>query len=142
MPTVTNMAQLEALIMSKVSIAVAKTRDDVHEVIQAYIDNYYAEYNPKVYARLYNFADSLVKLDVKVSGTSVSAEVKIDEGYLNYTYPRGEQLTGLEVVEYAEAGTHGGWGTGARFWTEALNLMGGEEGIKGWLIAHLKEQGL
>ena len=147
MPAVTNMAQLEALIMSKVNVAVAKTRDNIYETLQLCIANYYNEYIPKPppigYDRTYAFKNSPIKLDVKVSGTSVSTEVKIDEGYLGSTYSKGQHPTGLEVAQMAEAGTHGGIGGGfSSFWTDTINLLGGEAGIRNLLIYYLKEQGL
>lgn len=142
MSNITSMSQLQTEIQARVKTAVERTRDAIYEIVRMCVDNYYDEYNPVLYCRLYHFADSLIKLDVKVYGTNVYTEVKIDEDYLNYTYPGGEQLTGLEVVEYAEAGTHGGWGTGRPFWSDAIKLMGGEKGIKQELIYNLKACGL
>lgn len=142
MATVTSMAQLEKLINLKVKKAVQMTRDNIYEMINFHLIKYYGDYSPELYERTYRMADSLIKLDVDVSGTSISAEVKIDEGYLNSGYPTGT-WTGRDVVASAQNGLHGGRVHGdTAFWVNAIDELGGKSGIKALLISNLRACGL
>lgn len=145
--TVSSMSQLINEIKSRCQKAVQMTRDEIYETIDTYLYAFYGDYSPVLYARTYRFADSLIKLDVSVSGTSVSAEVKIDEGYLGSTYSSGDSPTGMQVAEAANSGLHGAVGLNCvpgsiSFWNDALNNLGGEAGIEAKLIANLKACGL
>lgn len=144
MPTVKSTSQLEKLINTRIQKAVKMTRDYIYEMVHFHLMEYYRDYSPKSYMRTYQLLDSLVKMNVKVSGNMITAEVKIDEDYLNSEYEIGD-WTGLQVVKSAEAGLHGGYAVGngnATFWTNALEELGGESGIKALLIKNLKACGL
>lgn len=92
----------------------AKTRDEIYNAIQKSIKEYYSEYSPTVYKRKKKFLNSLVKTDIKQYGNELHCEVKIDEDYLNYSYPYtgsfnpsyphdydGRFATGRDVVNWA-----------------------------------------
>lgn len=144
MPTVKSMAQLEKAINARIQKAVKMTRDYIYKMVDFHLSKYYFDYDPQQYMRTHELSDSLIKMDVKVYGNMITTEVKIDEDYLNSEYEIGD-WTGRQVVESAEAGLHGGCDVGngnAAFWTNALEELGGESGIKVLLIKNLKACGL
>lgn len=147
--TVSSISELVNEIKSRCQKAVQMTRDEIYETIDTYIYAFYGDYSPVMYERTYSFADSLIKLDVSVLGTSVTTEVKIDEGYLGSTYSTGNNPSGMQVAEAANAGMHGALGDGfyavpgsVSFWDDALSALGGQAGIEARLIANLKACGL
>lgn len=146
--TISNMSQLENEIKTRCQKAIQMTRDEIYEVIDKWIDEFYADYSPKQYIRTNRFANSLIKLDVSMSGTSIDTEVKIDEGYLNTIYNTGKNPTGMQVAEAANSGLHGAVSPyhyvkgNVSFWDNALDELGGEAGIEAKLIANLKACGL
>ena len=145
----TSMSELLAEIKKKISEAVEMTRDDIYQTIMKNITDWYGAYSPTMYERTNKFADSLIKLDVSFSGNNISANVKIDDGFLGSAYSSGNRPTGLNVAQTAAEGGHGATGSGfmnvpgnVKFWTDALDKLGNEEGIKGLLIQNLKKCGL
>lgn len=132
MPTFNNLNQLEKYIKSQIKLAVQDTRDYIYEMINFYIIKYYGSYSPEQYQRTYQFADSLIKMDVSVNGSSISTEVKINEDFLSMNY--NPTFTGQKVAEYANLGLHGlHVQTDVRFWQDALEELGGEAGIENLL---------
>lgn len=153
-----NKKQLADAILEKyVASALKKTQQEIYDCIQESINEYYSEYpNPYLYDRTYKFLNSLVKTDIVRVGNSISCEVKIDENYLNYSYPGQDAFynnlpaTGLNVVQWANReddmyGNHGGTVDAGReqgFLDEAMQTLGGETGILAILKSNLKKRGL
>ncbi len=147
--TCKSISELHNAILKKAQKAVEATRNEIYNTISDYIMAWYGDYSPTMYERTHKFAESLVKLDAVINGSSISAEVKIDEGYLAGTYSTGNNPTGRNVAETAATGYHGARGVGfhavagnVRFWQEAIDSMGGIDGIKAKLIGNMKKYGL
>lgn len=142
----------------------SKTRNEIYNAIQQSIKEYYLEYTPSIYKRKYKFLSSLVKTEIKQSGNKLWCEVKIDETYLNYTYPYigefnpsyphdydGRFATGKDVVNWANrefpdddfsGGNHGftiDAGRDDGFWDGTLKELGD---IILLLKKNLKNQGI
>lgn len=138
---------------SKASEAIRLTQDEIYEVIQRKIDDYYKEEvfrgrksnEPLVYERTYTFLNSLIKTDISVNNNTISCSVEIDENFLKYKYPGsnssgGFQATGLDVVNWANEELHGGNVEGnIKIWKDAISELGGEAGIKKRLEKNLRK---
>lgn len=142
-----NAAQLKKVILSRVNKALAETRLQMSAVIQKYIDIYYDEYDPKKYERTYKLMlDSILIADVVQQGSRISVQVGIDDDYLRYQYEGG--ATGEDVFRWA-SGLEGdehihGYTVGGRvhIWEDAMDELGGREGILNLLKDNLRKQGV
>lgn len=142
-----NAAQLKKVILSRVNKALAETRLQMSAVIQKYIDIYYDEYDPKKYERTYKLMlDSILIADVVQQGNRVSVQVGVDDDYLRYRYEGG--ATGEDIFSWA-SGLEGdehihGYTVGGRvhIWEDAMDEIGGREGILNLLKDNLRKQGV
>lgn len=149
--------ELKKHIDSRNMYALKATQKEVAECIQESIDEYYKEKvfkngtsnQPSVYQRTYKLLNSLVKTEIIKSGSTLSCQVKIDESYLNYTYPNhfiigGVPATGRDVLIWNnQDGSHGGTVDGDwKIWDEAMRTLGGENGIMAIFISKLKKHGI
>lgn len=124
------------------------TRDKIYKAIDDSINQYYLEYKPSVYERTNRLLNSLVKTDIVKIKNGFLCEVKIDEDYLNYTYPYtgkfnpsyphdygGRFAMGMDVVNWAnfrfpdddsDGGNHGYTVSvkSGGFWDRALKELG------------------
>lgn len=137
-----SMSDLTKIIESRIQQALKMTQQQIFEVIQQYIADYYHEYTPRIYQRTWEFLDSLIKTNiVKMNGT-ISCTVEIDKDYLSYRYKGG--ATGLEVANYANQHSHGGVYDDdfGQFWNDAMTELGLEPGIKYLMKKNLKKCGV
>ena len=131
-----------------------ETQNIVEEAIQESIDEYYKEKVfrnktsniPTLYERTNRLMNSLVKTAIVKSNGVISCQVKIDESYLNYHYPNylGLSATGRDVLNWNNVyGSHGGTVDGDwRMWDEAIDCIGGQDGILYIFKEKLKNKGL
>lgn len=143
-----NPNDLIKILDARVSQALKMTQDFIYKAIMTELNNYYHEpvfYGgssiPVVYDRLYKMLNSIVKTDIVRSGNGFSCTVGVDEEYLKYTYPGG--ATGQKVWEWANANTHGGTVEGnLEVWNNAMDSLGGEQGIINLMKQNLKKCGV
>lgn len=140
---------VKKLLQNRASQAVKMTINEMFKVFQKKINEYYSErvFNggtssiPEIYDRTYKLLNSLIKTDIIQSGNEISCKIMLDENYLNYTYKKG--ATGLDVATYANAKTHGGSvGGDIEIWNDAIEELGGKEGIMKLLKSNLKKCGV
>lgn len=152
---ITSQGQLERELTKIIQNAMDKTKNDIFDTVKRHLDIYYGDYAPFLYQRTYAMMNSVIQLGVLGNARSgLFIEVKIDEGYLGSAYGYHEEYnppwsvqnwTGLDAVTSAEGGMHGGKSLGGgntAFWTNALNELGGESGIKNKLVGYLRASGL
>ena len=88
--------------------AVADAQDQIAEIVESVLQEYYASYSPERYERTYQLLQSCVKSSVVRTGNGATAEVYLDSGMMAYT--SGSQPSGAQVMEAANAGVHGAAG--------------------------------
>ncbi len=105
----------------------------VYDIIQDFIQQFYADYTPELYERTEQLLRSLVKGVIRPSAKGFVADVYFDLSSLNYI--TGNQPTGEQVMEAAAQGLHGAIGsnllyvhgdTGVGVWNDALQVLDAE----------------
>lgn len=131
----------------RVAMALKMTQNEICKAFQISLSEYYHEpvfggsSIPKQYERLYKMLNSIVKTDIIKSGCGFSCTVEVDRDYLGYNYQGG--ATGQEVWEWANANTHGGTIKGnLKVWDNAIDYLGGEQGIINLMKQNLKKCGV
>ncbi len=140
--TIKSMSDLTKVIESRIQQALKMTQQEIFEVVQQHITDYYHEYSPRMYQRTWEFLNSLIKTEIVKSSNGISCSVEIDKDYLSYRYQGG--ATGLDVVTYANQHSHGGVYDDdfGQFWDDAMAELGLEPGIKYLMKSNLKKCGV
>lgn len=144
-----SMSDLTKIIESRIQQALKMTQQEIFEVIQQHITDYYKEpvfrngtsAIPMMYDRTYKMFNSLIRTDIIKSGGTISCSVEIDPNYLDYQYMGG--ASGLDVMLSAEQAFHG-WSVEGdmRIWSDSLAELGLEPGIKYLMKKNLKKCGM
>lgn len=167
---ITSIAQLQKAIEARVQKALQLTQDEIYVVVKKHLVAFYqakdfphgsSEGNstwsnePLYYQRTNTFLESLIKTQVVRVGNSLACSVQLDEDYLKYKYPGNPDwpgnvpATGLDVATWANDPshdhTHGytvGSRTGVAWWSDAMEELGGRQGILGIMKKNLKAVGV
>lgn len=115
------------MLKSKAEDALNHAANRVKQIIDEHIQTYYNNYTPKRYKRTYQFLNSCVKTDVEWHGNTAQVVVYIDFSKMKHD-PSVSKLayktaTGLDVVNWANQGLHGGLNVGDdhKFWDESID---------------------
>lgn len=143
------MSDLAKILESRIQQALKMTQQEIFEVIQQHITDYYKEpvfrngtsAIPMLYDRSYKLLNSLIKTDIVKLGSTLSCSVEINPNYLNYRYIGG--ASGLDVMLSAEQAFHG-WSVEGdiRIWSDSLAELGLEPGIKYIMKDNLRKCGV
>lgn len=132
--------ELKQYILSRSQNALQKATEQVYQIINRFVKEFYAEYSPSMYDRTYQLYQSLVKTDVEVSGNGCTAYVYFD--FSSLVYMTGSQPSGSQVMNAAAYGGHGAEGLhviagGTGIWSEPMQILSIEaiEILKRMLIA-------
>ncbi len=144
-----SMSDLTKIIESRIQQALKMTQQEIFQVIQKHIADYYKEpvfrdgtsAIPMIYDRTYKMLNSLIKTDIIKSGGTISCSVEIDPHYLDYQYMGG--ASGLDVMLSANEQFHG-WSIEGdiRIWDDAMAELGLEYGIKYLMKKNLQKCGV
>lgn len=144
-----NKNDLIKVIQGRVTQALKFTQNEIFNVIQRHIVDYYEEpvfrngtsALPLLYNRTYKMLNSLIKTDVKINGYEISCTVEVDPNYLDYTYMGG--ASGLDVWLSANEQFHG-WSIEGdiRIWDDAMAELGLEYGIIYLMKTNLRKCGV
>ena len=144
-----SMSDLTKIIESRIQQALKMTQQEIFEVIQQHITDYYKEpvfrngtsAIPMIYDRTYKLLNSLIKTDIVKSGGTISCSVEIDTNYLNYHYMGG--ASGLDVMLSADQAFHG-WSVEGdmHIWSDSLAELGLKPGILFIMKNNLKKCGV
>lgn len=154
-----NIKQLEAQLSAYMKSAMVIAQSKVHQCIDSFIKQYYAEYTPTEYERTYSFYNSLVKSDIKYSGNECYCSVYIDMDMMDYY-----RHNSYDVIEMINRGFHadtsmnggtrisGGYTSnpynakrdikGTRFWDEGLSEVYKTNLILETFANYMKSKGL
>lgn len=144
-----SMSDLTTILESRIQQALKMTQQEIFEVIQQHITDYYKEpvfrngtsAIPMLYARSYKLLNSIIQTDIVKSGGTISCTVEIDPNYLNYRYMGG--ASGLDVMLSADQAFHG-WSIEGdmRIWSDSLAELGLKPGITYIMKKNLKKCGV
>ena len=143
--TFTSVEALKSYILSCCAEAIEAAQQEVYLLIDRFLMQYYAEFDPVLYQRTYQLLHSLVKSSVKSTGNGYEAEVYFDVSMLDYSV---KTLKGVgtwanknwsehETLSAAAHGSHGGYIGGTAIWDEPLQILDAKasEMLKRHLIA-------
>lgn len=122
-----NEEQLKSFLLQKCKNALIKSQEQVYQIINRFVKEFYAEYNPEMYERTYQLFSSLVKSDIIQTGSRYEAQVYFDLSSLDYV--TGARPSGEQVMGAAEWGRHGAMGLavadfkGTSIWHEPLEIL-------------------
>lgn len=128
-----NKKELLSFLYDKAYDALKNAQTIVYDIIQDYLQQFYADYDPALYERTEQLLRSLVKGDILPSANGYVAEVYFDLSSLNYV--TGNQPTGEQVMQAAAQGLHGAIGsdllyvhgnTGVGIWNDPLQVLDAE----------------
>lgn len=157
---VKNFKDIQRHLDKRITFSLKQTQQIVYNVIQDFIKQYYEEkvfFNgstmseiPNVYERTYSFFNSLVKSEVKKTGSLYYCEVYIDQDQLNY-YAHD----GLEVISMINQGFHASTAMNneiyetprditsqIHFWDDSMEQFKKANYIINELVRYLKRAGL
>ena len=157
MQIIQNIKDLDKVFEPYLEKAMILTRDEIFEVVSRKVSDYYNEPVfqhdptdvPDYYQRTGNLMESLTATHISKSGNMMEFRVGWDDDYLTFRYPKGfgkskyNGITGLQVLQAFNSGTHGYTVDGDHnYWDEALDELGGEQGIINRFKANYKKVGL
>lgn len=157
MQIIQNIKDLDKVFEPYLEKAMILTRDEIFEVVSRKVSDYYNEPVfqhdptdvPDYYQRTGNLMESLTATHISKSGNMMEFRVGWDDDYLTFRYPKGfgkskyNGITGLQVLQSFNSGTHGYTVDGEHnYWDEALDELGGEQGIINRFKANCKKVGL
>lgn len=122
-----NEEQLKSFLLQKCKNALIKSQEQVYQIINRFVKEFYAEYNPEMYERTYQLFSSLVKSDIIQTGSGYEAQVYF--GLSSLDYVTGARPSGEQVMGAAEWGRHGAMGLavadfkGTSIWHEPLEIL-------------------
>lgn len=137
-----NEKQLKNFLLEKCRNAVIQSQEKIYQILDMFVKEFYADYDPVMYERTYQLYRSLVKTDVYLIGNGYEAEVYFDLSSLNYV--TGAKPSGEQVMSAAAYGGHGADGlrvvsgnSGADIWNNVIPVLSTEaiEILKEELIA-------
>lgn len=137
-----SMDELKQYILSRSQNALQKSIEQVYQIIDRFVKEFYAEFSPVMYERTYQLYRSLVKTDVESTGNGYKAYVYFD--YSSLVYTTGSSPSGQQVMNAASYGGHGAEGLhviagGTGVWSEPMEILDGQkqaiEILKRMLIA-------
>ena len=133
--------ELKQYIISRSGSALQQAIEQVYQIIDRFVKEFYGEFSPEMYERTYQLYTSLVKTGVQSTGSGWKAEVYFD--YSSLSYMTGSQPSGIQVMGAAAHGGHGAEGLhiesgGTAIWDEPITILQTEaiEILKKMLIAN------
>lgn len=140
---ISNANELNNMLKKVAMEAMNQVREQVSDCIDKFIKQYYAEYTPEQYYRTYQFFDSLVAPSVKANGNTLTCEIYLDPGSMNY-----KNASGQAVLEMIDHGYHAMRRMGAPYdipgtavWSESVSYIEKYDLVIGIFKKYLESQG-
>ena len=138
---ISNMDELEKALMPAMLKMVDIMANKVYETLNYFLQEYYSSYKPSSYRRQYDFLRSAVKVEPRIVRNKAVASVYIDYESMNDYY----NATGLQVVEWANKGLHGGLdteGNTPHVWDDTIKATVANGELLQAAIQYLKSKGI
>lgn len=140
---ISNTNELNNMLKKVAMEAMNQVREQVSDCIDKFIKQYYEEYTPEQYFRTYQFFDSLVVPSVKANGNTLTCEIYLDSGSMNY-----KNASGQAVLEMIDHGYHAMRRMGAPYdipgtavWSESVSYIEKYDLVIGTFKKYLESQG-
>lgn len=104
MREISSIEQLQKAIKPTLTQMIDVLADRVYETLNYFLKDYYTGWTPSSYKRTQDFLRSAVKINARPCKDGVKASVYIDYNALN----NYGDVSGLQVVKWADEGFHGG----------------------------------
>lgn len=137
---INNMDELEKALLPHMTKMVDTMATKVYETLNYFLQEYYSSYTPKSYRRQKDFLRSAVKVEPKIVRGKVIASVYIDYESMDNYY----NATGLQVVDWANQGLHGGLDVGKNtpeVWDDTVDATINNGELLRLAIAYLRGKG-
>lgn len=128
--TFKNEKELKNFLLKKCKVALIKSQEQVYQIIDRFVKEFYTEFSPEMYERTYQLYKSLVKSDIVLTANGYEAEIYFDLSSIDYV--TGSKPSGEQVMQAAEWGRHGAMGLavadfkGTSIWHESLDILNAE----------------
>ena len=144
--------QLENYLISKMKDSIEEAQQKVYQVLYELIENFYNEYSPKEYKRIFELYKSLVKSEIIKFGKSYKAIVYFDDTQMDHQILDGyygearepSEWSEEEILETALAGElpHGGYSRapGQGILINGMPII--KEEAHKWIIQALQNNGI
>jgi len=158
--TIKSTKDLTTVFNLRIIKALELTRDEIFKIILKKVTDYYEEQvfnppnesEPDYYNRTRILLKSLTASHIKMSKNNYEFTVGWNDEYLTFRYPGGfakngsagtfNKATGLQVLNWFNSESHGGTVDGShRYFDEAIDELGGKEGIVNILKSNMKKCG-
>lgn len=134
MATYNSIEEVVADIQKKMGSAIIKAQEQIYEIINRFIKEYYSEFTPEQYQRTYQLYQSLVKSEIQKTPTGYKARVYFDVDKLDYYMKtiNGHQYknTGSDwenkTLYSAAHGYHGGYKSGTAIYDDPIEILNTE----------------
>jgi len=130
---ITSQGQLNGILRAEMESYMNIAGARVWKIIDDAIKRYYDNYHPSRYRREYQFFKSCIKTKPKWTGNTIEVEIYIDTDSMVYKPKKEgqERPSGKQVVDWANAGLHGGMDVGddERFWEDSMMEL-----ENGWML--------
>ena len=113
-----NVDEFKKIILAKCKNALIKSQEQVYQIIDRFVKEYYVDYSPEMYERTYQLYRSLVKSEIIPTANGYEAKVYFDLDALDYV--TGAKPSGEQVMGAAAQGGHG---------ADGLRVVYGDVGI-------------
>ncbi len=140
MQRINNMDELAKAIQPQLIKMVDVLAEEVEATLNYFLQEYYQSYTPTSYKRLYDFLHSAIKVDARLVGNKAVASVYIDYNSMDNYY----NATGLQVAQWANEGTHGGYIRGnntPRVWDDTIDETIGNGTLLKLAVKYLNDKG-
>lgn len=143
--TFNSISEIQSYLRGKIQASVAMAQEQIFQIIDKFIKEYYAEFSPEMYQRTYQLYRSLVKSEVRMTANGAEAEVYFDLDRLDYAIKRinGKTIHNKgwseeKTLTAAAHGSHGGKESGTAIWDAPMEILnrGAYDRLKRCLIAN------
>ncbi len=133
--TFSSTKELTSYLLSKMQPAISTVEEEIYQVIDKILAQWYGEYDPVLYERTRQLFHSLVKSELVPTTNGYQAEVYFDASKLDYSfkYLHGQKYpnhgaNGEDVIQAAMHGGHGaaGWNIAATttpIWDKSMEII-------------------